>query len=434
MESNEFIKLTTYFEPSGELVQRITKRPELNALDLSAVIDDIYRNVKESGDQSLIEYTERFDGVTLKDVIVSKEEIRLAPSLISKELKNAIDIAYANISTFHKQQEHKRQVVTTTIGVECWQESRAIERVGLYVPGGTAPLFSTVLMLGVPSQVAGCNEVILCTPPSKDGSVHPAILYAASLCGISKIIKVGGAQAIAGLVLGTASIPAVFKVFGPGNQYVTAAKMQGLQYRVAIDLPAGPSEVLVYADASCNPAFVAADLLSQAEHGKDSQVVLVASNEEIVNDVVIEIQSQLELLPRQEIASLALQNAFACVIKDIKSAYEFINTYAPEHFIIASDDAESQLALIRNAGSVFIGHWTPESAGDYASGTNHTLPTAAYARAYSGVSLDSFIKKITFQKLEKNGLSNLGPTIVTMAENEELQGHANAVKLRMEAL
>ncbi|MCL4148079.1 UNVERIFIED_CONTAM: hypothetical protein GTU68_066369 [Idotea baltica] len=415
--------LKTYTEPSDEVIQKIVQRPVLNAVDLSAVIEDVYKEVKEKGDQALIEFTRKFDNVSLSSLRVTEEEASEASNLLSESLKSAIDIAYNNITIFHKTQRLEKQVVETTRGVECWQEARAIDKVGLYIPGGTAPLFSTVLMLGVPAQVAGCKEVVLCTPPLKNGSVHPAILYAAKLCGITKIRKVGGAQAIAGLVIGTDSIPSVYKVFGPGNQYVTAAKMHGLQYGVAIDLPAGPSEVLVYADASANPSFVASDLLSQAEHGGDSQVVLVASDVSIVQRVEKEILSQLEV-----------GNAYACVITDIERAYHFINEYAPEHFIIASDAAEQQLSKIRNAGSVFIGHWTPESAGDYASGTNHTLPTAAYARAYSGVSLDSFVKKITFQKIVKEGITKLGPTIIEMAENEQLQGHANAVKFRMEAL
>ncbi|MFT4568076.1 MAG: histidinol dehydrogenase [Saprospiraceae bacterium] len=434
MSKEIYIALTSYSEPQDDIIQKIIKRPEINATDLSVIIDDIYKNVKEAGDEALIAFTKKFDNVALTNISVSEQELENASGFVSQQLKNAIDTAYANIKIFHEAQRLVKQVISTTDGVECWQESRAIDRVGLYIPGGSAPLFSTVLMLGVPAQVAGCDEVVLCTPPSKDGTVHPAILYAASLCGISKIIKVGGAQSIAGLVLGTETIPSVYKVFGPGNQYVTAAKMQGLQYGVAIDLPAGPSEVLVYADASSNPAFVASDLLSQAEHGRDSQVVIVASHESIVKAVETELQIQLELLPRKEIARLALQSAFACIIEDVDKAYQFINAYAPEHFIIASDSAEKHLSKIRNAGSVFIGHWTPESAGDYASGTNHTLPTGAFARAYSGVSLDSFVKKITFQKIDKVGLNNLGPTIVTMAENEELEGHANAVKLRMEAL
>jgi len=426
--------LKTYSEPTDDIIQKIIKRPVLNAVDLSAVIEDVYNEVKQNGDEALIEFTRKFDKVELSNLIVSREEVEKAPALLSKSLKNAIDIAYKNITVFHKTQQLEKKVVQTTSGVECWQEARAIDKVGLYIPGGSAPLFSTVLMLGVPAQIAGCDEVVLCTPPLKNGTVHPAILYAAELCGITKIIKVGGAQAIAGLVIGTISIPAVYKVFGPGNQYVTAAKMHGLQYGVAIDLPAGPSEVLVYADDTANPSFVAADLLSQAEHGGDSQVVLVASDTSIVSAVEKELLVQLELLPRKEIAIKALSNAYACVISDVDRAYQFINAYAPEHFIISSDNAQDQLSKIRNAGSVFIGHWTPESAGDYASGTNHTLPTAAYARAYSGVSLDSFVKKITFQKIGKEGISNLGPTIIEMAENEELQGHANAVKLRMEAL
>lgn len=426
------MQLTTYIEPSTVIIERIIQRPQLDTSALGTTIEHIFSEVGTDGDEALFRMTEQYDKVKLTSLLVDKEEMQRASTLLPEDLREAILIAYDNIKTFHQSQILRQQVITTTPGVKCWQEARAIQRVGLYIPGGTAPLFSTVLMLGVPAQVAGCQEIVLCTPPSEDGSVHPAILYAAGLCGISRIVKVGGAQAIAAMVLGTESVPRVYKVLGPGNQYVTAAKMYGLHHGIAIDLPAGPSEVLVYADHTANPHFVAADLLSQAEHGIDSQVVLVATEQSIVEAVNAAIDQQLETLPRAMIAQRALDNAYACIISSREAAYDFINRYAPEHLIICADDAQEHLALIHNAGSVFIGHWTPESAGDYASGTNHTLPTAAHARAYSGVSLDTFVKKVTFQHITQQGLDHLGPVIMTMAQHEQLEGHANAVRLRIQ--
>jgi len=382
----------------------------------------------------LLSFTEQFDKVKLDSLLVTAEEAESAVQEVSAELKSAIDLAYNNIVKFHRSQQHEVQKVETSKGVVCWREARPIERVGLYIPGGTAPLFSTVLMLGVPAQIAGCKEITITTPPNQSGQVHPAIIYAAQKCGITKIAKVGGAQAIASMVLGTESVPAAYKIFGPGNQFVTAAKMRGQEYGVAIDLPAGPSEVLVYADASANASFVAADLLSQAEHGADSQAVLVTTDESMLSKVSAAINEQLRHLSRADIAVASLKHAYACVFDTVAASYEFINEYAPEHLILCSDTAKDELALVHTAGSVFVGHYTPESAGDYASGTNHTLPTAAYARAYSGVSLDSFMKKITFQEITREGLKNLGPTIMTMAKEEQLTAHAQAVQIRLDNL
>jgi len=428
------VKLKSYKSPDQDVIDDLVQRPTIKKEELSTIVDRVFDFVRKDGDKAIIELTEKFDNVLLSSLEVTLEEVNEGISKVSEDLKSAIDQAYANIKLFHQSQEIKGTKVETTSGVVCWQESRAIERVGLYIPGGTAPLFSTVLMLGVPAQVAGCQEVVLCTPPNKEGEVHPAILYAAQLCGIHQIIKAGGSQAIAGMVLGTGTIPPVYKIFGPGNQFVTAAKMKGLAYGVAIDLPAGPSEVLVFADATANPMFVASDLLSQAEHGIDSQVVMVTTDSNMVDKVVNELNAQLETLSRADTAAIALTHAYACVFDTIEDTFQFINKYAPEHLILSSDDAANHLGLIQNAGSVFIGHYTPESAGDYASGTNHTLPTAAYARAYSGVSLDSFVKKITFQSITKEGIQNIGPAIITMATNEELTAHANAVQLRLDNL
>ena len=429
-----FRGLKIYNEPSLDQQGELIQRPAMDVQELDQTIQSVFDHVNQDGDKALFDLTLKFDRIKLESLNVDANALQESTELISNDLKEAIDRAYHNIQLFHKSQELESKRISTSPGVECWQESRAIGKVGLYIPGGTAPLFSTVLMLGIPAQIAGCEERVLCTPPDKNGNIHPAILYAASLCGIQQIYKVGGAQAIAAMVLGTEFIPAVYKIFGPGNQYVTAAKMKALDYNIAIDLPAGPSEVLVYADDTSYPQFVAADLLSQAEHGPDSQVVLVASHADIVQRVDKAITSQLAQLPRNEIARGALSHAYSCVIEDVNRAFDFINLYAPEHFIISSDHADDYLSLIQNAGSVFIGNWTPESAGDYASGTNHTLPTSAFARAYSGVSLDSFVKKVTFQKISKAGINDLGPTIRIMAEEEQLQGHANAVKIRMEEL
>lgn len=426
--------LKQYVNPGEQRKAQLVQRPRMEAAELADLITTIFDRVQSGGDEAIKEYTTQFDGVDIAELQVTSEEIEQAALHLDEELRRAIDVAYANIMAFHQSQINIPRKVETTEGVECWQESRPIERVGLYIPGGSAPLFSTVLMLGVPARVAGCDQVVLTTPPQRDGSVHPAIIYAAQRCGIDVIIKAGGAQAIAGLVFGTTSIPPVYKIYGPGNQYVMAAKLKAMDYGVAMDLPAGPSEVLVYADASSHPEFVAADLLSQAEHGPDSQVVLVTPDHHILEGVENQLRLQLTELPRRDIAERALAHGYAVVFEDVERSFDFINEYAPEHFIILSDNAEDYLPLVRNAGSVFVGHLTPESAGDYASGTNHTLPTAAYARSYSGVSLDSFIKKITFQKISSAGIQKLGDTIMTMARHEQLQGHAQAVKVRIDYL
>ena len=432
--SNYNVLLKRYNNPDQDVIDDLVERPAIKKEELSNIVQDVFDSVRKDGDKAILALTERFDKVKLDDLEVGPEEYDEATSLVSQDLKNAIHLAYANIKLFHESQQLESKKIETTQGVTCWQEARPIGKIGLYIPGGTAPLFSTVLMLGVPAQVAGCQDVVLCTPPNQQGKVHPAILYAAQLCGIKQVVKAGGSQAIAGMVLGTGTIPPVYKIFGPGNQFVTAAKMKGLEYGVAIDLPAGPSEVLVYADASAHPAFIASDLLSQAEHGIDSQVVLVTTDESIIDKVVTELNLQLENLSRANTASIALDHAYACVFDTVESSYDFINRYAPEHLILSSDDAKDHIGLIENAGSVFIGHYTPESAGDYASGTNHTLPTAAFSRVYSGVSLDSFIKKITFQNITKQGIQNIGPAIITMANNEELTAHANAVQKRLDTL
>lgn len=433
MESYD-IQLKTYTEPDERERKSLTTRPAMQKNELAQIIDEVFAKISIGGDQAILELTEKFDKVRLSTLTVSGEEINEGISSLDTDLKIAIDRAYENIKKFHSAQQLKGQKVETSPGVVCWQEMRPIDRVGLYIPGGTAPLFSTVLMLGVPAQVAGCQEIVLCTPPNKEGKVHPAILYAAYICGISQIYKAGGSQAIAGMVLGTESIPQVYKIFGPGNQFVTAAKMKGLSHGVAIDLPAGPSEVLVYADASASASFIAADLLSQAEHGIDSQVVLVTTDATLPAKVSAELNQQLPHLSRANTAAVSLSHAYACVFTKVEIAYSFINEYAPEHLILSSDQAAEQISMVSNAGSVFIGHYTPESAGDYASGTNHTLPTAAFARAYSGVSLDSFVKKITFQEISKEGIQVLGPTIITMAQHEELTAHANAVQIRLDQI
>ena len=427
-------KFTKYTNPTENIQVELVKRPAMNITTLDAVIDNVFEKVRENGDQAIIELTQRFDNAHIDKIRVSAQEILESHSRIDQTLKESIEVAYQNIRTFHELQQLSTVKIETTPGVTCWQESRAIEKVGLYIPGGTAPLFSTVLMLAIPAQIAGCQEVVLCTPPDQSGAIHPAILYTAHRCGITNIFKVGGSQAIAAMVLGTESIPAVYKIFGPGNQYVTAAKMKALDYGVAIDLPAGPSEVLVLADSSAVPSYIASDLLSQAEHGIDSQVVLVTTDADQISAIESQIEEQLKYLPRQEIARKSLLHAYCVAFDEMDEAFKFINSYAPEHFIISSDRAEEYIPKIQNAGSVFLGNLTPESAGDYASGTNHTLPTSAYARSYSGVSLDSFIKKITFQKINEAGLRNLGPSIITMATAEQLDAHANAVRVRLQRL
>lgn len=420
--------------PAQNTWETLLKRPTLEKKDLRNTVQEIFLKVKEDGDAALIEFAIKFDQVSIDKLLVSTEEIEFAINEVSVELKAAIAQAKENIYKFHIAQKEQSNEIETTEGVICWRESRAIEKVGLYIPGGTAPLFSTVLMLAVPAQIAGCKEIILCTPPQKDGSINPAILYTAQLCGITKIFKVGGAQAIAALTTGTESIPKVDKIFGPGNQYVTQAKQLAMEYNVAIDLPAGPSEVLVIADQTANPEFCAADLLSQAEHGTDSQVVFIATDEIVFNETLQEIEKQLEELPRNEIAKLALENSRFILMKSVDEALEMSNFYAPEHLILAVDNPRNYISKIINAGSVFLGNYTPESAGDYASGTNHTLPTNGFAKNYSGVSLDSFVKKITIQEISKTGLQNIGKTIELMAAAEGLNAHKNAVSLRLKSL
>lgn len=412
----------------------LVKRPVKDLEELEPGIKQTFKLVQELGDEALLQLTEKYDGVRPTQLLVTTEELTNAAKEVSAELKEAILQAYSNIQLFHAQQAENMKPVETMPGVLCWRKSVAIQKVGLYIPGGTAPLFSTLLMLGVPAKLAGCEDIILCTPPGKDGSIHPAILYTANLLGINRIIKAGGAQAVAAMAFGTESVPAVGKIFGPGNQYVTVAKQLVSRAGVAIDMPAGPSEVLVMADEAANPAFVAADLLSQAEHGSDSQVVLLTTSEAMLDEVNRELEKQLNELPREAFATQALQHSMAIVLHDAQQMLDFSNLYAPEHLILAVKDFESIAEGVVNAGSVFLGNYTPESAGDYASGTNHTLPTNGYARAYSGVSLDSFVKKITFQHITPDGLQNLGKTVEVMAEAEGLQAHKNAVSIRLKEI
>jgi histidinol dehydrogenase len=426
--------MITYKNPTKKEWSKLTTRPVIQQEKLNEAVQSIMQDVKLNGDKAIFKYTSMFDGVELDKLIVSAKEVNDAVKLIPIELKNAIEIAKQNIEVFHNSQKLIEQVIETSPGVNCWRKSVAIEKVGLYIPGGSAPLFSTILMLGIPAQIAGCKEIVLCTPTNKEGNVNPAILYTAKLVGINTIYKVGGAQAIAAMTFGTESILKVDKIFGPGNQYVTKAKEMAQQYGVAIDMPAGPSEVLVIADATSNPAFVAADLLSQAEHGADSQVILVSNNETMINASLLEIEKQLADLPRNELAKKALKNSKTILFSSIEECVSFSNEYAPEHLIFATENAESYLEEIINAGSVFIGNYSCESAGDYASGTNHTLPTNGYAKNYSGVSLDSFVKKITFQKLSKAGIKGIGNAIELMAEAEGLFAHKNAVTLRLKEI
>lgn len=411
--------------------KKILTRPTFDTTSLNQTVSAVLDDIRLNGDKAVKEYGVKFDKVELADVVVSEEEIMEAESLVSEELKAAIRQARANITTFHESQAFATQKIETTPGVVCWQKAVAIEKVGLYIPGGTAPLFSTVLMLAVPAKIAGCKEIILCTPPAKDGSVNPAILFAAKEAGVSRIFKIGGIQAIGAMAYGTETVPKVYKIFGPGNQYVMAAKQLVSLKDVAIDMPAGPSEVQVIADDSANPAFVAADLLSQAEHGADSQVILTTTSEVLLEKVQQEVEKQVALLPRCEMAQKSLDNSKLILLKNDDEVMEVTNQYAPEHLIIETANYAELAGRVVNAGSVFLGHYTPESAGDYASGTNHTLPTNGYATAYSGVNLDSFIKKITFQEISKEGIRNLGPTIEVMAENEQLFAHKNAVTLRL---
>ncbi|MGM5631507.1 histidinol dehydrogenase [Apibacter raozihei] len=426
------MKIVNY--PDKEVWTDLTKRPENEKKFLQETVQNIFSEVEKDGDSALLKFTLQFDQAEINEIKVNQTEFTEAEKLVSVELKEAIKQAILNIEKFHSSQQEKPKTIETQSGVECWRESRAIEKVGLYIPGGSAPLFSTVLMLGIPAKLAGCKQIILCTPPDKNGNIHPAILFAAQSVGISEVYKVGGIQAIAALTLGTESIPSVYKIFGPGNQYVTAAKQYAQEFKVCIDLPAGPSEVLVIADSQANPEFVAADLLSQAEHGADSQVILLSTDESILKQTVNAVTTQLEKLPRKEVTQKALNNSRGILFSSLDECFNFSNLYAPEHLILAIGKAKEYTQKIENAGSVFLGNYSCESAGDYASGTNHTLPTNGYARNYSGVSLDSFIKKITFQELSREGLLNIGQTIELMAEAEELFAHKNAVSIRLKTL
>jgi histidinol dehydrogenase len=421
-----------YHYPPRESWPEILQRPALDSSSLWGTVEQIIDRVRTEGDAALKAFTLQFDKVEIDTLEVSRAEIEAASAQVSQNLKQAIEMARRNIAKFHSEQMPEFDRIQTSPGVYCWQKAVPIEKVGLYIPGGSAPLFSTVLMLGIPAQIAECKEVILCTPPDKSGNIHPAILYAAKVAGIHRIFKVGGAQAIAAMACGTETIPKVYKIFGPGNQYVTAAKQLVSLRDTAIDMPAGPSEVEVLADEFAVPEYVAADLLSQAEHGADSQSILVTVSEALIPAVQEAIEQQLELLPRKELAQKALEHSRIILLKTLEEAVEITNAYAPEHLIIATRFYEGVADRIVNAGSVFLGNFTPESAGDYASGTNHTLPTNGYARAYSGVNLDSFLRKITFQEISRDGLTNLSNAIIFMAEEEQLQGHSNAVKIRIE--
>ena len=420
-----------YLNPEQKDWSEILQRPAFDSRALEGTVAAILADVKNDGDEAIKKYAAKFDGVELNDLRVSEAEIEAAVLLVEEELKASILLAKRNIEKFHAAQARQEEQIETTEGVLCWRKSVAIQKVGLYIPGGTAPLFSTLLMLGIPAVIAGCKEIIVCTPCNKQGEVNPVVLYVARLIGLKNIYKIGGVQAIAAMAYGTATIPQVYKIFGPGNQYVTCAKQLVNKEGVAIDMPAGPSEVAVYADENSNAAFVAADLLSQAEHGVDSQVVLVASSTSIVENVKAEIAAQLALLSRKEIAAKALQNSRLIVMENTDAAFELLNEYAAEHLIIASDNALALSDKVVNAGSVFLGHYSPESVGDYASGTNHTLPTNGYAKAFSGVSLDSFVKKITYQYLTNNGIENIGKAVENMAAAEGLDAHKNAVTVRL---
>ncbi|MFH1001557.1 MAG: histidinol dehydrogenase [Bacteroidota bacterium] len=407
------------------------QRPVVEQKELFKLVNQIFAEIRKDGDKAVKKYNHFFDKVDLEHLKVSDKQLNNSVKKVSNELQDAIKLAICNIEKFHDAQQEKKQMIETTTGVMCWRESRPIEKIGIYIPGGSAPLFSTVMMLGVPAKLAGCKEIVLCTPPDKNGEINPAILFAAKLVGVSKIFTVGGIQAVGAMTFGTKSIPKVDKIFGPGNQYVTAAKQVAQNFGVAIDMPAGPSELLVIADKFCIPEFVAADLLSQAEHGADSQVILLSDSEQVVEQLLQEINKQLKKLPRKDIAENALKNSKLIVLMSIDECIAFSNKYAPEHLILAVKKYADYTKKINNAGSVFLGNYSCESAGDYASGTNHTLPTKGYARNYSGVSLDSFVKKITFQELSEEGIKNIGPAIEIMAEAEQLIGHKNAVTVRL---
>ena len=417
--------------PNKEDYAKICERPQMDVSQLNSIVEGVLRDVKEDGDKAVIAYEEKFDKAQLTSLAVTPEEMAEAETLVDKELKDALILAHDNIARFHEAQKFQGEKVETANGVTCWQKSVAIEKVGLYIPGGTAPLFSTVLMLATPAKIAGCREIVLCTPPNKEGKVNPAILMAAKIAGVSKIFKAGGVQAIGAMAYGTESVPKVYKIFGPGNQFVMAAKQQVSLHDCAIDMPAGPSEVCVIADETSNPRYVAADLLSQAEHGKDSQVIFITTSEDMLRDVISETEKQLAALPRKEMAEVSLSNSQFVLVKDKDEAMALSNAYAPEHLIIATSDYEVLAEKVINAGSVFLGNYACESAGDYASGTNHTLPTHGYALAYNGVNLDSYNRKVTFQHLTPDGIRTIGPAVVCMAENEQLEAHANAMRLRV---
>ena len=421
--------------PSKSDWNSIVERPHMDLSKLNATVSSVLQDIKENGDEAIKKYEEKFDHVKLSSLRVTEDEISEAWEKVSADLKVSLEQAHHNIAVFHEAQKFgESQHIETCNGVTCWQRSIAIEKVGLYIPGGTAPLFSTVLMLATPAKIAGCKEIVLCTPPNKEGKVNPAILAAAKIAGVSKIYKAGGVQAIGAMAYGTETVPKVYKIFGPGNQFVMAAKQQVSIHDVAIDMPAGPSEVCVYADETSNPVYVAADLLSQAEHGIDSQVIMITTSEKLLNEVRHEIDKQLQPLPRRELAAKTLENSKLVLVKDSDEAMALCNLYAPEHLIIATSDYERLTAKVVNAGSVFLGQWACESAGDYASGTNHTLPTHQYALAYNGVNLDSYNRKVTFQYLNEDGIRSIGKTVVCMAENEQLEAHANAMRLRMDSL
>ena len=412
----------------------IVERPHMDLSKLNETVSSVLKDIKDNGDAAVKRYEEKFDHVQLSSLAVTPEEIEEAMQLISPELKASLEQAHHNIAVFHEAQKFEGKKIETCSGVTCWQKSIPIEKVGLYIPGGTAPLFSTVLMLATPAKIAGCQEIVLCTPPNRAGKVNPAILAAAKITGVSKIFKAGGVQSIGAMAYGTASVPKVYKIFGPGNQFVMAAKQQVSLHDVAIDMPAGPSEVCVVADETSNPVFVAADLLSQAEHGIDSQVILITTSEKMLEEVKAEVEKQLQPLPRREIAAKTLENSKLVLVHDKDEAMELSNCYAPEHLILSTADYEPLAAKVINAGSVFLGQWACESAGDYASGTNHTLPTHQYALAYNGVNLDSYNRKVTFQHLTEDGIRSIGNTVVCMAENEQLEAHANAMRLRIQNL
>ncbi len=427
-------KMKKIINPDKKQWLSLCERPAEDIEDLSKSVQQIFQEIKQNGDAAVAKYTEIFDGVRLDNTEVSEGEIAGVVNKVAEELKEAIALAKQNIEKFHASQKLTKEVIETSQGVLCWQETRPIEKIGIYIPGGTAPLFSTVLMLAVPAKITGCKEIVLCTPPNKEGKINPAILYTANLIGIDKIYKIGGIQAIGAMTIGTETVPKVYKIFGPGNQYVTAAKQQAMLEGIAIDMPAGPSELLVLADDTANPAFVASDLLSQAEHGADSQVICIVNDEKLMYQVEREVEKQISVLPRKDVAEKAIRNSKLILIEDKQKAIDLINEYAPEHFILAVKEEGFYLENLVNAGSVFIGNYTPESAGDYASGTNHTLPTNGFAKSYSGVNLDSFSKKITFQKISTKGIKNIGGAIEIMAAAEGLQAHKNAVTLRLENL